>query len=419
MKIGIVCFGLSFVAGGARLIFGLARSLEKAGHTVVIYAPDFDADHYKKAAAGLKIKIVKPGEPLIWTGRPKNIVKWAWHKFEQERRFIDVSKQIAAAIDADLDILNIHDFAYRTGYFYKKRNPKAQIIWTENAAPYMYVPKHNFFFDLLGQAFQQFKEMSSKRYFRAIDKVAVLDFFNKKWSEARVLQNVTIIRCGVDFEKFYAPVKDFTEKAKQKSVQLFALGALNAYRRYDVVVRAVKVLCEQGIDTRALIVCNNIWHEDEVKDSLIRLVKELHLEKFIDFRFAGVTEKELRTAYQTSDFFVQAVYVPPPGNHGWGIVNFEGMASGLPVILCRTATATEVLTDGVNAFFVDPLSPEQIAEKVKSCIDHPETYARVAGAGQEVARRMTWEKYSAEIIKLFQNQTQSPPSPIYRNNAVL
>lgn len=402
MKIGIVCFGLSFVAGGARLIFGLARSLEKQGHTAIIYAPDFDAEHYREPAAGLDIRVVKPKTPIVWTGRPKNIVRWVWQKINQEKRFIGVSKQIAMAMEADLDIVNVHDFAYRTGYFYKKRNPKTQIIWTENASPHVYIRRNNFFSDFLGAVYMAWKRVSSTKYFRAIDKVAVLDFLNKKWAEGQELKNIRVIRCGVDFDKFYAPVKDFSEKAKKNSVQLFALGALNVYRRYDIVMRAVNILRQEGVDARALIAANNIWHEDDVKEALIKLAKDFRLEQFIDFRFGGLTEGELRTAYKTSDFFVQAVYVTPPGHHGWGIVNFEGMAAGLPVILCRSATATEVLKDGTNAFFVDPMRPEQIAEKVKMCIEHPDIYGKVARAGQEIARGMTWEKYSEEMIGLFQ-----------------
>ena len=406
MKIGVVCFGLSFVAGGARLIFGLARSLEKAGHTVIIYAPDFDAEHYKAAAAGLDIRVVAPARPLIWTGHPRNLFEWVKRKIKQEQRFIAVSKQIANAMEPDLDILNIHDFAYRTGYFYKKRNPHAQIIWTENAAPYMYVPKKNIIFDTLGRTYQALKEFSSRRYFRAIDKVAVLDFFNERWSSERGLRNISIIRCGVDYDKFYAPVKDFSEKAAKKSVKLFALGALNAYRRYDIVVRAVKKLRDDGVDARALIICNNIWDEGGVRDSLVALAQELGIANFIEFKFQGVPEEELRAAYRTSDFFVQAVFVPPPGNHGWGIVNFEGMSAGLPLIVAARATATEVLHDGQDAFFVGTPdtapTPEDIAERVERCIADPALYRRIAEAGQAVAKAMTWEKYGEETLALFE-----------------
>ncbi len=402
MKIGIVCFGLTFVAGGARLIFGMARSLEAEGHTVIIYTPEFKAEHYKEAAKGLDIRVIEPKKPLIWTGRPANLMAWVRNKIEKERRFVNVSRQIAMAMDPNLDILNIHDFAYRTGYFYKKRNPKTQIIWTENAAPYLFIPRKQPLANLLGYAYQWYQDLHEKRYFKAIDKVAVLDFLNEKWSEEHGFKNIAVIRCGVDFEKFYAPVKDFAEKAKKKSVQLFALGALNIYRRYDVVMRSVKILRDEGIDARAIIVAINIWEADALKDELTALARELRIEPYIDFRFAGVSDEELRKIFRESDFFVQAVYVTPPGNHGWGIVNFEGMSAGLPLILVNSATATEVLQDNENAFFMNPLAPQEIAEKVKCCIANPALYKKIAEAGQEVARRMTWEKYSKEMVEFFQ-----------------
>ncbi len=406
MKIGIVCVNLSFVAGGPRLVFGLAHSLERAGHKVIIYAPDFDAEHYRDYAAGLDIRIVKPGAPLIWTGRPRGILGWVWNKIEQERRVIDASRRIAYEMDADFDIINVHDFAYRTGYFYKKKNPLAHVIWTENAPPHIYISKNKLFFDLLGAVYKLWKKLSSRKYFRAIGKVAVLDFLNERWAREQGFKDIRVIRCGVDFKKFYAPVKDFAARAKAKKARLFSLGALSVYRRYDVVTRAVKILRDKGVDALALIICNNIWKEDAVMENLIKLRKELNMEQYVDFRFAGVSEEELQKIYRESDFFVQAVYVTPPGHHGWGIVNFEGMSAGLPLILVRSATATEVLKDGENAFFVDPLSSEQIAEKAELCIEHPEIYSRVARAGQEVARGMTWEKYSEETLELFQKRNE-------------
>lgn len=404
MKVALICFNLSFVAGGQRLVFSLARALQKRGHTVIIYAPDFDGEHYAEISAGLDIRTVKLSHPISWFSRSKNIFKWATSKARQEYEFISASKKVAAAMDTDFDIINIHDSAYRTAYFYAKHNHRAKIIWTQNAPPFIYLPKGKFLFNLLSKLYHFLKNWSSKKYFRVMDKVAVLDFYNKAWSEEHGLKNAVIIRAGINFENFYAPVKDFREKAKTKSVRLLALGALNPYRRYDNVIMAVADLRKQGYDAKALIIANHIWHEDECKAALISLVKKNHLEEAIDLRFEGVSEEELRRAYRESDVFVQAVYVPPPSNHGWGLVNFEAMAAGLPVVLCRTATATEVLKDGENAFFVDPLSPEQIAEKVKAMVDNPELYMRVTTAGQEFTRKyMSWEKYTEETLKLFKD----------------
>ena len=78
------------------------------------------------------------------------------------------------------------------------------------------------------------------------------------------------------------------------------------------------------------------------------------------------------------------------------------MAAGLPVILCHTTTSTEVLEDGKTALFVDPISPEQIAEKVKHLIDNPADYFRIASAGQKfVKENMSWEKFAEETLRAF------------------
>ena len=403
MKVGIVCFTLSFVAGGPRLVFGLARSLEKLGHKVVIYAPDFNAAYYKDTTHDLDIRVVTPDRPIIWSGQPKNFLDWISRKVRQEKDFADISKKVASFMDRDFDVVNIHDFAYRTGYFYKKINPQAKIIWTENAPPFMFLKRSNPLSNIFGSAFQFFKELSSSRYFRAIDRVAVLDFFNKKWSEDRGFKDVFVIRAGVDFDKFYSPAKKISpEKSQNLQVRILALGALNPYRRYDDIVLAVSILRGWGYNASLLVIANNIWQEDKCRDDLVRLVESKNLQPYVDFEFSGVSDEELRQAYRESDVFVQAVYVPPPGNHGWGLVNFEGMAAGLPLVVCETATATEVLRDGENALFVKPRTPQEIAKKIKFLVDHPDKYHAIASAGQEFTRKeMSWDRYARETLALF------------------
>ncbi len=74
------------------------------------------------------------------------------------------------------------------------------------------------------------------------------------------------------------------------------------------------------------------------------------------------------------------------------------------VVLVRSATATEVLKEGENALFFDPLQSAQIAEKVKFLIDRPEEYARIAEAGQTyVKENQSWKKYAEEMLEAFKS----------------
>lgn len=402
MKIAIVCLNLKWQAGGTRLIFSLAHALRKQNHVVRIYTPEFNDQAYPELRAGLDIVVIPPRSPFSWTEteQPKSLIRRIFHKLEQERLHIDTAFRIAHAMDSDFDIVNVHDFAYRVAYFYRKINPHAKTIWTENDPPILYLPKANFLYDLLSRLFNVFKEFTEIKFFKAVDRAVVLDFFNRDWALKHKIP-AFVVRSGVDFENFYAPVKD--RKTNKKDVRILGFGALNRYRRFEDIIHATKILRESGYEANTFIVCKDIWLAKQYRAYLIGLVESFHLDTCVTFRFDGVSNDELRRVYQESDVYVLPTYLPPPRNgYGWGLSNFEAMAAGLPLIICRTSTATEVLTDRENALFVDPMSPDQIAEQVKLLIEDSSLYARIATAGQNFVRHnISWDKYAREMVQVF------------------
>ncbi len=401
MKIAIVCFNLKWQAGGARLIFSLAQILKKNGNKVVIYTPEFRNDVFPELCSGLDIEVVPPKYPFEWTKNPVNIFEKIIHKIRQERLHIDTAQRIAEFMDKDFEIVNLHDFAYKAGFFYKKINPAAKIVWTENDPPYLYLPKENLLFDILSRLFNVWKIFCARKYFKAIDIVAVLDFYNRDWAKKHGL-NPVVVRSGVDFDKFYWPVKNYKEP--KKSMLILGIGALNKYRRFEDIVYAVKYLRSWDYDAKAIIVCKDIWDEREYRQKLIEITDQEGMDEYVNFNFEGVSESELRQVYRKSDVFVLPLYLPPPRNgYGWGLTNFEAMAAGLPLVICRTSTATEVLVDQKQALFVEPMSPEDIAKKIKVLMDDPSLYRRIAEAGQQfVKENISWEKYTREMLRIFE-----------------
>ena len=399
MKIAIVCFNLDLLAGGPRLIFSLARSLQNEGNAVVIYTPSFSGKYFHDLWEGLTIKIVPGSEKLRLSSNPSGFLDWLRHKLTSERIQYSVAKNIALAMDTDFDVVNLHDFAYRVAWRYRVRNPNAKIMWTENDPPYAYLPKKNIVAAFLSKTYNQYKDFESKRDFRAIDTVTVLDFYNRDWCEARGIRAI-VSRLGVDFKNFYHPVKNFAPRAKKKAVRLMGLGSLNPYRRYEDIVMAVKSLRDRGYDAEALIICNDTWNESAYRKELTDLVLKHDLGSAITFMFAGVSEKELRAAFKSADVFIYSVYLPPPRNgFGFSIGALEAIAAGLPLVVCNTTTSSEVLKDGKTALFVDPKSPEQIAEKIKLLVDDPKVYQQIATDGQRFVRtEMTWKKYTDLLL---------------------
>ena len=404
MKIAIACNNLAFITGGPRLIFGLAEFLQKLGHQVVIYGPESGGDFYKDITKNLDMRVVTPKMTPPSGEKTKGFIDWVARKIHKERYNIALAQALANAMDADFDVVNVHDFAYRVGYFYKRRNPKTKVVWHENAPPFAYVKRNNFLRDASGLVYGIIENFLTKKYFRAMDAVVVLDEFNKQWSTDAEFKNVTIVRPGIDFDKFFAPVKDFTAKAARKEMHLLAVGALNAYRRFDNIIEAVRILHEGGYNATVEIVANNIWHEDACRDALVALVKKYRLENYIQFYFEGMPETDIIKKFQTCDVFVQAVYSPPPSHHGWGLVNFEALAAGVPLVVVRSATATEVLKENENALFFEPLNMNELAHKIKLLADHPDKYKKLAEAGQKYVREnQSWKKYAEEMAAVFKN----------------
>lgn len=398
MKIAIVCFNINWPAGGPRLLYSSARAWKKMGHEVVIYVPEFTGEYFKELWQGLDIRVVKPREPFVWEGRP-GFFKWIKKKIKQERLHIDTAKRVAEAMDADFEVVNLHDYAYRVAPFYKKRNPRAKILWSSNDPPYAYLPKKNPLKSILSRAYNKWRDVSGKKYFRAIDGVVVLDVYNKKWCERRGF-NAKVVHLGVDFDKFYLPLRDFAPKARDKKIRLMGIGALNAYRRYEDTIMAVKFLRDWGYKPELFIICSDTWHESEHRKELLDLVSENGLDDAVTLRFEGAQDDEIKEEMRKSDALVYVVYLPPPRDgFGFSIAVLEAMAAGMPVILCRTTTSEEVLTDNETTLFVDPMSPKQIAEKAKMFIDDPAFYAKIAKRGQELVRdELTWEKYAENVL---------------------
>lgn len=398
MKIAMVCFNVNWPAGGPRLLYSSAHALEKLGHKVIIYVPDFTGKYFRELWEGLDIRVVAPREAFVWEGRP-NFFTWIIRKIKQERLHLDTAHRIANAIDADVDVLNLHDYAYRIAPFYKRRNPRVKILWTSNDPPYTYLPKKNPFRAILSKTYNAYRNWASTRYFKFLDGTVVLDEYNRKWCAARGI-DAKIVYLGVEFEKFHLPLRDFKAHAAKRQVRLMGLGALNKYRRYEDTIMAVKLLRDKGYDATASIICNDTWHESAYKEELLRLIREQHLEKAVKLNFAGATDTEIREAMKAADVFVYAVYLPPPrGGFGFSIAVVEAMAAGLPVVICNTTTSNEVLEDKKTALYFTPEHPEEIARNIAGLLERPETYLAVARAAQELVKtKLTWENYAKNIL---------------------
>jgi glycosyltransferase involved in cell wall biosynthesis len=115
-----------------------------------------------------------------------------------------------------------------------------------------------------------------------------------------------------------------------------------------------------------------------------------------DLFYVGyVTDSELKSLYKNAGCFVF-----PSLYEGFGLPPVEAMSVGCPVIVSNTASLPEVCGDA--ALYIDPYSPEDIAEKIKLLLSDDNLREELRRKGLERAKLFSWEKCAKEMIKVIE-----------------
>jgi glycosyltransferase involved in cell wall biosynthesis len=398
MKIALIELSLAHLAGAQKFAINVALVLRTKGGEVQIFTSEYEPRYFPEAAA-LKINVIPRRVSEVISGKGSTPFGKLAERFKRSVVAFENIKNIVQAMDRDFDILLCHNnYAYRAAYFYKKINPRARRIWIMHDPPWAYRRSGRFFYDAPRLFLSWLEAKMEKKFYSCVERVIVLDERNRNLAQRLGLQ-AEIVRGGLDFESFCAPVKDIEGKA---DFRIVGVGALSPYRRYEDIIKAVAILRRKGIAARATIVSKIAFGTEAYRRMLLDLTKSENVENFIDFRWEGVEEEVLRKILKDSDF-----YVFPNQIQIWGMAAFEAMAAGLPLIVSRSTSVAEILIDGKNALFVRPAHPEDIAEKLKMLIDNPQDYKEIAKNGQKfVKENLDWKKYAENLLRVISQLEQ-------------
>ena len=94
--------------------------------------------------------------------------------------------------------------------------------------------------------------------------------------------------------------------------------------------------------------------------------------------------------------FAEATIFVLPSNFWEGLPNaaIEAMGSGLPIISTRVAGLPEVMDDPDNGLFLDEVTPEHIADKVRIMLRDPGYMAATSKRNSDKA----WQRYESAIV---------------------
>jgi glycosyltransferase involved in cell wall biosynthesis len=112
-----------------------------------------------------------------------------------------------------------------------------------------------------------------------------------------------------------------------------------------------------------------------------------------NIEFAGHT-KDPAASFRRASCFVF-----PSLEEGSAKVNYEAMATGLPVI--TTPNSGPVIKDGEDGFIIPIRDKESIKERILYCRDNPQEARQVGMRAAESVRQYTWENYRSTLTGIY------------------
>ena len=385
---------LSIQGGCQRQAVELACQLRAMGDDVVIHAAYYSGDVYKEALGDIPVRSLfnrKSGIKIT----SKKILGLPVSSMQLTFDEMRLSGAVAKLVDDDFDVLNVHEmFVFVGAAKWKKRTGKP-VFWMMNEFPGALAGSRVFASHTLNRAYDVLNGIYwvAKWYekaIRAFDGVAVLDDnISRKNLEERLGIKPVTVRSGLDPARFSC--RDRLAWTGGRKLELLSNAIIFPHRRLEDIVEALRILKGEGLDFRWRHIGTWERHPD-YKEMIDRKIRKAGISGDIEF-WGSVSEEELVRLYRCADAFLF-----PNTPQTWGLVVFEAMACGTPVVVSRGAGASEVISDGETGLLVDPFSPGQIAHAVRSIADSPGLWRKLSEQGRDfVEKNITWEIYARRM----------------------
>jgi glycosyltransferase involved in cell wall biosynthesis len=252
-------------------------------------------------------------------------------------------------------------------------------------------------YDLLGTRYSDFTDRQP-RDAKVLEMIRTMD--RRTLAEARAVYTISgnvadrlQRNNGVEAEVLYPPPKlDALYRCGPCGDFIFTIGRLDAMKRFDLLVRAMK-------HTETPVRCRIAGTGPE-REALSELIARLGLAEKVEL-LGWVEDGDVVEHYANC----LGVYYAPY-DEDYGYVTVEAFKAGKPVITTADAGGVlEFVEDDRNGYVCAPDSPREIAARIDDLYRDPEKARALGLAGQAKVREITWDR----VIEKLTGQTASTP----------
>ena len=176
---------------------------------------------------------------------------------------------------------------------------------------------------------------------------------------------------------------------------ILAVGRLEERKGTDILLHAAAQLRRSGHTFRVVFVGGGQC------DAYVRLAQGLGIAPYI--RFLGwVPDDEMELIYMAADIFAF-----PSRHEGFGMVSFEAMAHGLPVVVTRTGAAVDGLIDDRNGAVVTAGRPADLADALATLIADGDRRAAIGQHNRRmIVQHLGWRRVASETVRAYTEAIQ-------------
>lgn len=190
-------------------------------------------------------------------------------------------------------------------------------------------------------------------------------------------------------------------------LRIISVGRLVEKKGFDVLVDAIELLAQRGVEVIAAIAGESGDQESAIR----RRVNAAGLDDRIEF-LGTLSQAELFAEYRRSSLFALACRITDDGDRD-GIPNvlMEAMAAGLPVVSTAVSGIPELVESDVNGLLVPPENAEALADAIWRLAKDPALSHRLAQAGaRTISDHFDGEALARHMAGLFAGPTAARQS---------
>jgi glycogen(starch) synthase len=227
-------------------------------------------------------------------------------------------------------------------------------------------------------------------------------------------EKIRVCYNGVDPKK-YSPEQVSHERINEikqrygltnEDLMVLFVGRLVWIKGVDKLIRAMPIVRQKIPNAKLVIVGLG-----DMRDYLEGLVRNLHLEDVVKFRFEFIPEEERIAHYAACDVAVYPSLYEP-----FGIVTLEAMSMEKPVVVGAAGTSgmREIVSiSGPDqcGFHINPNDPADIAWGITSAIQDPAKRIQFGHNGRKrVLELFTWDEVAKATIRCYSDLLNSKKS---------